>query len=573
MISEWSHIDWNKFHFLRPEFLYLLIAVGLVLVIGMFAFRDEEKWKKSIAIHLRPYVIQKGSVQFRMVMHILLTIFLAIGCLGLAGPTWNEIEVPGQTLETPVVIALDMSQSMMASDIQPNRLERAKFKITDFLDANPRARVALVGYAGTAHTIVPLCLDYNIIKSHLDGLKPNTLPFPGTDVEAVLLLADSISQVSDAPSQLILITDQIDETLFVQLQNYIAKGNKSVELIPMNTWAGAEVPRAGSKRALKDADGNIVYSKLDKVVLNKIGSIEGIRVNQLTLDNSDVAHIADVISKSLTFQEEDEKKENNWQDRGLILIVPIALFILLWFRKGFVIYSLLIAVGLSSCSGDQQFKDLWVTKDYQAQKLEDQGDYQGAGELYEDPMRKGVAYYKAGNYEAAIDAFSSDTTAEAAYNLGLAFYKNGDLAAAQLAFGEAVEKNPGMGDAAKNQQMLGQLIDSESEVNPEDATEQQAKPQADNIENQDMEDLSGGGQEATEEDMKKERKEETTSTDVRKAEELEEVPDDFESGKGDDSQKVLMRKVNDDPALFLKRKFKHAVKKKQIKPKEGLNSW
>jgi len=82
--------------------------------------------------------------------------------------------------------------------------------------------------------------------------------------------------------------------------------------------------------------------------------------------------------------------------------------------------------------------------------------------------------------------------------------------------------------------------------------------------------LSGGGQEATEEDMKKERKEETAATDMRKGKELDELPPDFEPGQKDDSQKVLMRKVDDDPALFLKRKFQYQVKKNKLKPvKDG----
>jgi len=88
-----------------------------------------------------------------------------------------------------------------------------------------------------------------------------------------------------------------------------------------------------------------------------------------------------------------------------------------------------------------------------------------------------------------------------------------------------------------------------------------------------MEDLGGGGQEATEEDMQQERKEETVATDVRMGKELDEVPEDFETGEQDDSQKVLMRKVDDDPALFLQRKFAHQVRTKGMKPKNKDQTW
>ena len=112
-----------------------------------------------------------------------------------------------------------------------------------------------------------------------------------------------------------------------------------------------------------------------------------------------------------------------------------------------------------------------------------------------------------------------------------------------------------------------------SEVNPEDIEEVAEEATAENTQNSGPEDLSGGGQEATEEDMKKERQEETVNTDVRKGKELDEVPEDFESGRQENSQKILMRKVDDDPSLFLKRKFAHQAKTQNMKPKADNKQW
>lgn len=115
-----------------------------------------------------------------------------------------------------------------------------------------------------------------------------------------------------------------------------------------------------------------------------------------------------------------------------------------------------------------------------------------------------------------------------------------------------------------------------AEIDPmsvEDASEASEQQQAQNMENKDSEDLGGGGQEATEEDMQQERKEETVATEMRTGKEMEEVPEDFESGKAENSQKVLMRKVDDDPSLFLQRKFKHQVKTRNLKPKADLDKW
>ena len=106
---------------------------------------------------------------------------------------------------------------------------------------------------------------------------------------------------------------------------------------------------------------------------------------------------------------------------------------------------------------------------------------------------------------------------------------------------------------------------------PQEASE---KETAENIENKDMEDLGGGGQEATEEDMKKERKEENDATEMRKGKELEEVPDDFKSGNEKKPQNIIMQKVDDDPSLFLKRKFTYQLKKGFVsKPGKNTEEW
>ena len=573
MLSELIHIDWEDFHFLRPIFLWLFLPAMVALVFGLLGLREEVKWKKVIAPHLRPYIIKKGSEKLRTRMQALLFVFISMAILGVSGPTWSTVEVPGQTLETPVVVLLDLSQSMMATDIQPNRLERAKFKINDLLEANPRARIALIGFAGTAHTVVPLTTDYHIIRSHLEGLSPQIMPFPGTNLQAALQVADTLTQVTKAPARVVLFSDEFSEESFELLQNYTIEGESIIDIFPMNTVSGAEVPVAGGSGAMKDQAGNIVLSVLDREVLEKLHSVERITVHTLTLDKSDVEFLAGSIADSIEFKEEDEKKEDDWQDRGLWFAFPFALFVLWSFRRGRVIFSLVFIAMLSSCSGNFTFVDLWSTQDFQAQKLYESGDYSEAAGLYTDPMHKGVSYFKAGEYESAIQSFSQDSTAMGAYNLGLAYFQNGDYAAAELAFGKALEMNPELNDARNNQALLGQIMAGTSEVNPEDIEEVAEEAAAENTQNSGPEDLSGGGQEASEEDMKKERQEETVNTDVRKGKELDEVPEDFESGRQENSQKILMRKVDDDPSLFLKRKFAHQVKTQNMKPKADSKQW
>ena len=566
MVEEFSHINWEEFHFLRPQLLWLSVPAILVLIIALFGLRETVKWKDVIAPHLRPYMIKKGSERIKKWMHLAFFFCISIAIIGVSGPAWKKIEEPEKVLETPLVILLDLSQSMMATDIQPTRLERAKFKIQDFLEAKPGARTALIGYAGTAHTIVPLTRDYNIIKSHIKTLSPDVMPFPGSDLEKALVLADTITGRTNAPGTILLISDDFTAASFSYIQSFVINTNNQVIIIPMNTLAGANVPSLRKNQFLRDSKGEIVRSSLDRNILDKMASLEKVSLSALTLDKSDVELLAKNISSSLEFKEEAEEKQNNWRDDGLWLIIPFAFIVLLWFRKGWVIYYLVIMVTFSSCSEESKFIDLWETKDYQAQQHYEKGAYDQAGALYTDPLHQGAAWYKAGDYNKAIEAFEKDSTAMGAYNLGLAYYQNGDYAAAALAFGNASEIDPDMESAKQNQKLAQQIIEGASPADPEEAKEAPQKQTDQNIENKDLEDLGGGGQEATEDDMKKERKEETVGTDMRTGKEMDEVPPDFESGKSDNSQKVLMRKVDDDPSLFLKRKFKHQVKTKRLKP-------
>lgn len=528
-------IDWSAFHFLRPQLLWLLGPVLLIFLLGMVSLRQEVKWKSIIAPHLRPYVIQKGSQHKKIFMYGVMLLGMVCGVLGLAGPTWKKIEVPGQILETPVMVILDMSESMLSDDIQPSRIERAKFKLNDFLTANPRARVALVGFAGTAHTIVPLTSDYQVVRSHLDGLMPSMMPEPGNNLTEALQLADSVMSVTDAPGKIVVLSDDDANELLPEFQQYVQYSDNQIILLPM---------------------------RADTFNLFQRNSTEKIIQYPLTLDNSDVEAIASAIRRDLEFTEAPEEKDNQWRDAGWMLVIPFAGMLLFWFQRGWVLMSMLLF--FSSCSDQQHFRDLWYTKDYQGQQLSNKGEFEKAARTYTEPLRQGIAYYQAGDYKEAAQAFSRDTTAFGQYNKGLAYTQMGDLRSAKIAFDQAVEMNPDFQPAVENQQKVTQIMQSQDEVSLDDAEEEQpSNSQAENKQNDSPEDLSGGGQEATEEDMKKERLEETVATDIRKGKELDEVPDDIGASEQQEGSKVLMQKVDDDPTLFLKRKFAYQLKRRK----------
>ncbi len=568
-------VNWQAFHFLRPQLLWLIVPLLLTVIFGLLTVARKEKWQKVIAPHLRPYVILKGSQKSKFLMNMLMGLLGTLMILALAGPAWKKINLPDKQLESPFIILLDLSQSMMANDFQPNRLQWAKFKIQDLLDLDVRAQTALIGYAGTAHTIVPLSEDYRIIDLHLEGIKPTIMPLQGSDLNRGLQQVDSLLQTQPLKSTILLMTDEIAEPQVNLLQQYVLSHDHRLIVFPVATTQGSEIPQPMGRDVFRDQAGEPVRSALQQQWLQQLSGVKNIEVVQPTLDNSDIEKIAKAVRTHLKYKDEPQTKDD-WQDAGLPLLVPAAFLLLFWFRKGWVLYTLplLLLMGCQS-KPDFQFRDLWLTRDYQAQKRIAKGDYEGAAKLYEEPIRKGIAYFKGGDYERAIAAFQQDTSTMGQYNLALSYLKNGDSLSAQILFQQVAENDSSFAPAQYYEQMLDQyLLQSERAVNLDSATEVSETERAKNKQNDSMEDLGGGGQEAKKEDMKKERLEETVGTDTRKAKELDEVPDDFQAeDQAPDNAKVMLQKVDDDPANFLKKKFRMQFKKYKNKSADDDSKW
>lgn len=526
------------FSFLRPQMLWLLIPIIVLYIIYLFKSNEKAKWQNIIPDHLKPWVISPGNEKLLKFWMTILAFSLMLAVVGLAGPTWRNYKSPDKTVESPLLIILKNNASMLEEDILPNRLERAKYKINDLLDLNPGANIALICYSGSAHTVVPLTHDYQIIISNLKSLKPEIMPIEGNEPEEAFKLADTILIANAAPARILFIADYFGNSETEIIENYLKTHNAKMEIMPVYN-----------------------SSKGDKISINNLSKLSkksSVIINNLTLDNSDMQLLAKRIKDNLSFTEIGEEQDRRIDD-GLWFIIPFAIMLLMMFRKGFVFYSFTALLLFSSCSEDFHFNDLWLSRDYQAQTLMDKGNFEEAAELYKEPLHKGIAYFKAGNYEKAIAEFEKDSSELSMYNLGLAYYKNGNYRAGLSVF----EHINSTDSSLVNKEMISELnkiIDAQNEAQISDANATEESEQ--NIENKDMEDLSGGGQEAKEEDMKKERKEETVTTEMRKGKELDEVPENFQSGSDKIPPNIIMAKVDDDPALFLKRKFKFQVKKK-----------
>ena len=278
------------FRFAEPEYLYLLLVVPLLTLI--FVFYKIRK-RKNIAAFGDPDLLEglmpnvstvRPTVKFIMQMVVLMLLVVV-----LARPQFGTKaeEVKRQGIE--VMIALDISNSMMATDVAPNRLAKSKQILSQLIDNMSNDKVGLVVFAGDAFTQLPITADYVSAKMFLSTISPKLIARQGTAIgSAVDLAIKSFNPKSPASKAIILITDgENHEDNAVEAARLAQKEGIVVHVIGMGRPEGAPIPVDGTMSFWKDKDGNVVVSKLNEVMCNDIASAgQGVYVRA---DNTNAA--------------------------------------------------------------------------------------------------------------------------------------------------------------------------------------------------------------------------------------------------------------------------------------------
>ncbi len=568
-----SGFNAQAFHFLRPWALWLFIPLLLILLILIGGNRDQKKWRNIIAPHLRPFMFSKSNRSAILFPLLLLAVGISCMILALAGPTWKKRNIPGEKIPAVVMISLDMSKSMTATDIQPSRLERAKMKISDFLDANPRARAGLTVFAGTPHVVLPFTADYKLVKYHSQSLYNWEMPVQGTNMALNISLIDTLMSRVEAPSTVLLMTDAIDDSEAVMLSDFINNSIHKMEILLFSTPNGAVIPGA-----------NIV-SKQSPTALNNLKQNGKINITTITLDKSDVESIAKRISDNLVFEKDKKKDAQEWDDMGWLLLIPAILITLFWFRKGWVIQWCLIPfcmLGFSSCSTESKYASWWYTDNYRAEKLYEQGKYEQAADLFTDNSHKAAAYFKEGDYQSVVELLAEDTTATGEYNYGLALAKLGYYDDAISAFQSVSQEDASLRTLAQNNIHAANLMKDQAK------SAMRFQPHISSIDSilkntvksklKERKPSSEDEQLSSDTEVKKlptkgDRISDEVASDIHRAKEQKFPPKDFKMEEQPVETKVLMQKTNADPGEFLHRRFEIQKQKYYPDVKQGKDPW
>jgi len=449
--------QFEYFHLLRPWWL-----VGMIPLVGSLLYlrnvrNANTQWQETIAPHLLEALVIKPD-QSRWLNPINLSVLVMIvSMLGLSGPTWSRQPSPFVEDQSVLVVILDVSGTMSQQDVQPSRLQRAKQKILDLLQKRKGSRTGVVVYAGSAHSLIPLTNDTDVVANLLHAVNPDIMPRKGKFPEKGLPIADQMLKDSHVPGTILLITDGVSPKSKSAFSEYFAGNDHQLLILGI----GHRVFNERSTQTFIP----IQEQELEDIVSDTDGYFQIV-----THDKSDIIRLARQIDNHLVMSDDDARP---WVDMGYYIswfLVPLFLF---WFRKGWTLQwvFLLMISGqpTPAMAEDFSFKNLWLTPDQQGYLLFKEGEYRGAAEKFHNQSWKGVAYYLNEDFDAAVEIFSRDETVEGLFNLGNAWAHSQNYVLALQTYDRLLRVNPDHKGALANSKIIQGIVD---EINLMSASQQ-----------------------------------------------------------------------------------------------------
>ncbi len=474
-------------HFIRPEWLLALLPLAIILWALWRQHQSNSAWNRYIAPHLAKILVTEGTQKSRRPLHILAFTWV-IATLALAGPALNKQTLPVFAAEQGRVLVMDMSVSMFATDLAPNRLTQTKFRATDLLRGLKEGETGLIAFAGDAFTISPLTRDTGTLLNLLPTLSPDIMPVLGSNLAAALTQAKNLlAQGGHLRGDIIVMTDGITPRQFDEANSALAGSQYRLAIMGFGSPQGAPI-RLPDGQLQRDSSNEVVVAKTDFGLLQKLAdNHNGIMIPNRA-DGQDLVQLQHWLSDSGDAKATDLDGET-WQDLGPYLALLILIPALLSFRQGMLANWLLMGLaGLLLGAAPQNaqasaWDSLWHTQEQQAMQAYQAEDYANAAQKFETPQWQGAAQYKAGEYEQALKSFEQDSSANGLYNQGNALMQLGKPDKAKERYQAALDKQPEFPQAKANLELAEKLLN-----------QQQSQQNADNQDKQSQGDQNQQGQ-------------------------------------------------------------------------------
>ena len=474
------------FHFIRP-WLLSLIPITVLAWVVLRRLNGHSQWQDHLPKATIETLQIRQSSSSNLTQWAWLITWVCIS-VAAAGPSWLKQAVPVMQNQNATVIVLDLSLSMLAKDLTPNRLTLAKYKLIDALrrgsnngDAETQradGQFALIAYSGDAYTVSPLTDDPKTIESLLPALHPNVMPAIGSNVEAAIAQANVLFKDAGIVSgQILLLTDGIDQSAFKKMQRALGTQH-SLAILGVGRNEAAPVP-LNDGGFLRKANGEIVLAALNAHQLQKFSHALGAKFAQISADERDLDFLLSdkfvAADGSAPSAEQDRASFDAWVDMGHWLVIIMLPIFVMFFRKGLIYTGPLLVlsafVSPNNAYAVSTWDKLWKNSDQIGAELIAKEDYAGAAESFNNHEWSAVAAYKNADYATTLKQLEGRGDAVSLYNSGNALALTGELDKAIEFYQQALALKPEFTNAQHNLDVLEQLKKQSEQKQPPSDTQ------------------------------------------------------------------------------------------------------
>ncbi|WP_437881130.1 VWA domain-containing protein [Pseudomonas sp. LRF_L74] len=583
-------------HWLRP--LWLLLLPLLVWLFWRIWHRERRSgsWQLLLPAAFQAVLLSGGNQRQSRLPWIALGLAWLLALLALLGPSWQRIEQPSQKRADPLVIILDLSSTMLAKDVPPNRLEQAKRKLLDLIQARAEAQTAIVVFAGSAHTLIPLSDDLATTNNLLEAIRPSIMPSPGRRADlGVTRAIELLKQGAQGRGRLLLIGSELSDEERQGIRQALAGHSNKLNILGIGTAQGAPI-ESDDGSLMKDASGNILLPRLDEQGLRRFADEVGGRYRTIAFDDRDLKSLGLLDGPRSLREDGEPTRLSAWADQGYWLLLPLLLLAACAGRRGWLFCLPLLVLLAPRPSYAFEFDDLWLRPDQQGQRLLQAEKPKEAASRFEDPQWQGEALYRAGDYPAAAARFAQGDSAAAHYNRGNALAKSNELEAAIDAYDQALEQQPDLLPARQNKALVEQLLQQQKQQQKQNSQQQDQQqssapqqqqndkpqpsqqPKSDQSQPNDEgqtgqkqpQDQDRQGQQTPQQPQAKPENNEAQQQPAQSGEQSQDAPKPARAEAGEalsderrDALEQWLRQIPDEPGELLRRKFLYEQQRRQ----------
>lgn len=471
--------DLGYFHFLRPGWLLVAPALWIFERLLRRNMQGVDRFAEIIEPELLRHLKVAKSASALFNPRLALGLLVVLATVLLAGPSWRQQPSPLAEDTAPMVIVVDVSESMASTDIEPSRLERGIQKIRDLLDRVPDKAIGIMAFAGSAHTVLPVTTDHDIAENFLGVLRPGITPRSGKFPEYALPGIDRLLATSYFKSSVLLLTDGL--------------GAASQPLI--EAWCRSHDHRL-LILGLGDPSPDQSDVPLDRSALQDLADSCGGIYFDTSVDSSDVDRIVASLSDSYRVVDDEALP---WLDSGYPLIFPMLCVALLWFRRGWTRLWLYLLLPLNLFFGEpavaqappdgspptlaesrepswsERLLDgvaaLWLTPDQYGRLLLALHHYDKAARTFSDPIWRATAHYYAEDFTQAALLFTRQDSHAALFNEANARAHRRDYVGARTTYDRLLALAPDFPGAKANRDFVHVIIEASNRLSESQADE------------------------------------------------------------------------------------------------------